>query len=129
MEKVVPFSFLKNGTITLYCHIPYVKQRILLLPPPLGEELCPDHPLLERRRAHNKNKSLSSTALCRYIVLGKRISSLHLFLTKFAHISAICRCFLNIHSTYMLYPLHNQETSVCICVLQLFVIERTPVVC
>ena len=28
-EKVVPFSFRKNGTITLYCHIPYIHRENL----------------------------------------------------------------------------------------------------
>ena len=29
----------------------------------------------------------------------------------------------------MLYPLHNQETFVYVCVLHPYVVERTPIVC
>ena len=93
--------------------------------PPLGEELRPDHPLLGRKRARtNENESLISIALYRYIVLGTSTSTS--FVTKFANVSTIRRCFLNVHSTYMLYPLHNQETPVC--VLQLYIFEKLPVV-
>ena len=47
------------------------------------------------------------------------------FVAKFAHVSAIHRCLL---SSYVLYPLYNQEISVCVCVLYPYVIERTSVV-
>ena len=50
------------------------------------------------------------------------------FVAKFAHVSTIRRGFLSACGTYVLYPLHNQETHVCVYVLHLFVIEKTPVV-
>ena len=34
-----------------------------------------------------------------------------LFMAQFVHVSAICRCFLNVHSTYVLDPLCNQIKS------------------
>ena len=49
------------------------------------------------------------------------------FVAKFTHVGAICSCFLNVHSTYVLYPLCNQETPVHICVLHQYIIETMPV--
>ena len=40
------------------------------------------------------------------------------FEAKFTHVSVISRCFLNVHSTYELFPLHKQETLICL--LQLY---------
>ena len=39
------------------------------------------------------------------------------YVAKFTHVSAICMCFLNVRSAYVLYLLCNQETPVHVCVL------------